>query len=127
MFFAPDAPLRHEFDYLYVSIFDSPRNYIAVIEAFGKKRVGMTREEIVQHTKLTNSGTLTRVLRELETCGFIRTYTEYGKKEEGRGLPAHRQFHAYSLQVHRRRFRRREPVDAPSRHAEKDHMVRARL
>lgn len=83
MFFAPDAPLRHEFDFLYASIFDNPHNHLAVIGALGKKRVGMTREEIARHTPLTNSGTLTKVLRELESCGFIRTYTEYGKKKKG--------------------------------------------
>ena len=83
MFFAPDAPLRHEFDYLYASIFDNPHNHLAVIEALGKKRAGMTREEIARHTPLTNSGILTKVLRELESCGFIRTYTEYGKKKKG--------------------------------------------
>lgn len=83
IFFAADAPLRHEFDYLYASIFDNPHNHLAVIEALGRRRAGMTREEIARHTALTNSGTLTKALRELESCGFIRTYTEYGKKKKG--------------------------------------------
>ena len=81
-FFAADAPLRHEFDYLYASIFDSPHNHIAVITALSTKKAGMTRNEIVSHSSLTNSGVLTRTLRELESCGFIRTFTELGKKKK---------------------------------------------
>lgn len=40
MFFAANAPLRHEFDYLYAWTFDNPHNHLAVIEALGRRRAG---------------------------------------------------------------------------------------
>lgn len=43
----------------------------------------MTREEILAATRLTDSGALTRKLMELESCGFVRRYRAYGKKERG--------------------------------------------
>ena len=83
IFFARDAPLRNEFDYLYASIFEHPHYHIEVIKALGGKKAGMTRAEIAQNSTLTNSGVLTRALSELESCGFIRSFTEYGKKKKG--------------------------------------------
>ena len=45
--FEKDAPLRDEFKYLYASVFKKPENYVKIIEALGTKKVGMTREEII--------------------------------------------------------------------------------
>lgn len=83
LFFAESAPLKNEFSYLYASLFDNPTKYIEVITALGKKKIGMTRQEIAQTTSLFNSGILTGVLEDLENCGFIRGYTEFGKKKKG--------------------------------------------
>lgn len=80
--FAEDAPLKHEFDYLYASVFKNPAKYIKIIEALGKKKVGMTREELIKTTGLTNSGDLTTRLDELESCGFIRKYQAFGMKKK---------------------------------------------
>jgi len=80
--FAKNAPLRDEFRYLYASIFRNPDNYIKIVEALGKKKAGMTREEIIDTTKLANSGDLTTKLEELGSCGFIRKYTFYGMKKK---------------------------------------------
>lgn len=80
--FASNAPLKDEFRYLYASIFRKPENYIKIVEALGKKKVGMTREEIIESTKLANSGDLSIKLEELESCGFIRKYNAYGMKKK---------------------------------------------
>ena len=80
--FAEDAPLKHEFDYLYASVFKNPAKYIKIIEALGKKKVGMTREELIKTTGLSNSGDLTTRLDELESCGFIRKYQAFGMKKK---------------------------------------------
>ena len=80
--FARNAPLKDEFRYLYASIFRKPENYIKIVEALGKKKVGMTREEIIESTKLANSGDLSIKLEELESCGFIRKYNAYGMKKK---------------------------------------------
>lgn len=80
--FEKDAPLRDEFKYLYASVFKKPENYVKIIEALGTKKVGMTREEIINAAKITNSGDLTTKLEELESCGFIRKYYAFGMKKK---------------------------------------------
>ena len=78
MFFAEDAPLRGEFDELYSSLFRNPEPYIHVIDTLGKKLSGMTREELKENGKLSANGNLTKILEDLEYCGFIRRYNNLG-------------------------------------------------
>lgn len=80
MFFYEDAPMKDEFKYLYASLFKNPQNYIDVVSALGNKKAGLTRNELVQETGLSNSGYLTKIIDELISCGFIRKYTVFGKK-----------------------------------------------
>ena len=82
MFFSEDAPLKDEFNYLYASIFRQPKDYISIITALGKKKIGMTREELVEATKIPNSGSFSTKLEELESCGFIRRYNSFGKQSK---------------------------------------------
>jgi hypothetical protein len=82
IFFAKDAPLKDEYKYLYASLFKNPEKYMQIVSTLGKKKLGMTRQEIIEKGKLTNSGALTKQLEELELCGFIRKYVEYGKKKK---------------------------------------------
>lgn len=83
IFFEKDALLRGELDYLYASIFRNPKEYIQIITALGKKKAGMTRGEISRETGIPCSGALSKKLKELESCGFIRLYHEFGKKNMG--------------------------------------------
>ncbi len=81
LFFARDAPLDHEFDYLYAALFKKPEPYIRIVSALGKKKAGMTREELLKATRMADSGNFTTRLEELESCGFLRKYRQYGMKE----------------------------------------------
>ena len=83
LFFGPEAPLTDEFDQLYASLFKNPTSHIAVVTALGAKKIGLTREELSLETGLENCGALTKVLDELEACGFIRAYTMPGKRRKG--------------------------------------------
>lgn len=80
--FAQNAPLKDEFNYLYASIFKHPDPYMDIIHALATKKIGLTRDEIIEKTKQANSGRLTDRLEELECCGFIRKYYTYGKKKQ---------------------------------------------
>ena len=80
--FAKNAPLRDEFKYMYASVFKNPETYIKIIETLGTKKVGLTREELIKLTGLSNSGDLTGKLEELESCGFIRKYYAVGMKKK---------------------------------------------
>ena len=81
IFFAKDAPLEQEFDYLYAALFRKPEPYIKIVSALGKKKAGMTREELLKATHSADSGNFTTRLEELESCGFLRKYRYYGMKE----------------------------------------------
>ncbi len=80
--FASKAPLKDEFRYLYASIFRNPESHIRIVETLGKKKAGMTREEIIEGSGIANTGDLSTKLDELESCGFIRKYYAYGMKKK---------------------------------------------
>ena len=81
MFFNRKAPLRNEYEYLYASIFDNPEKYIKVIEALGRNKEGLTRNDISRETKLPSSGNLTKIIDNLVNCRFIKGYVDYGRTE----------------------------------------------
>jgi len=82
LFFSKNAVLKEEYNYLYRSIFNSPAQYMRIVEALCKKKSGMTRRELLKKTGIANSGSFTKKLEELENCGFIRKYAEFGKKKK---------------------------------------------
>ena len=79
IFFSRNGKLTNEFNLLYASLFKSPEQYINIVTALGKKKAGMTREEIMTATDRQSNGALSKVLDELEYCGFVRKYNGYGK------------------------------------------------
>ena len=80
--FVHDAPLRDEYRFLYASIYKNPTVHLKIVEALGTKKAGMTREEILKNTGLTNSGDISVKLEELENCGFVRKYYSFGMKRK---------------------------------------------
>ena len=82
LFFSEDAPLKQEFEYLFSSIFRKPEDYRLIIQTLSGKKSGMTRNEILAKSGLTGSGMFSQKLKELESCGFIREYHAFGKKEK---------------------------------------------
>ena len=80
--FSENAPLKNEFKYIFSSTFKKPEVYQKIVEALGTKKVGMTREEIIEKTGIENSGALSTKLEELESCGFIRKYYAFGMKKK---------------------------------------------
>ncbi len=81
LFFKANAPLKGEFNYLYRSMFKNYQGYIQIVEALSKKKMGLTRDEIATKTKLSKNGYFSMRLDDLESCGFIRQYHPFGKKE----------------------------------------------
>jgi hypothetical protein len=78
--FRKEAPLCNEFNNLYASLFSNSSQYIEVIRALGKKRKGLSREEILEATGIADGGTITEILQNLEMSGFIRYYAQYPDK-----------------------------------------------
>ena len=81
--FEESAPLRHEFDRLMDTLFAQPAKYVEVLKVLHTKKQGLTRERIAGLIDFGNGGNLTRILLELEECGFIRRYKPFGKQKHG--------------------------------------------
>ena len=80
LIFAENAALGNEFQNLYNSLFKKAENHIKIVEALSSKAKGLTRDEIISASKLSNGGSINRILKELELSGFIRRYRGFGKK-----------------------------------------------
>lgn len=83
LFFAQNAELKAEYQFLFRSLFRDSAVYKRVVELLGSKAKGMTRNEITKGLGLTEGGSLTTVLDNLVNCDFITRYTAFGKKERG--------------------------------------------
>ena len=81
LFFSDEVEsLTHEYQQLYASLFNNPEPYMNVVSALAKKTKGLSRDEISQLTQISSGGELSKLLNELEWCGFIRKYNGFGKQ-----------------------------------------------
>ena len=81
LFFASNAPLRAEYEFLFRSLFSNSDRYRKVVEILTQKFKGMTRKEILETLK-SDGGSLSKVLEDLSACDFIRSYSAIGKKNK---------------------------------------------
>jgi len=79
MFFTPGAMLNLEYGDLYRSLFNRAERHIAVVEALAQKSKGLSRKELLNASGLTDGGSTSSTLEELEQSGFIRRYFPFGK------------------------------------------------
>jgi len=84
LFFSNNAVFKNEFTEIYNSLFKHSEKYILLVISLGEKRMGLSREEILEISRLTDGGSITRMLEELEQCGFIRSYFCFGKKAKNK-------------------------------------------
>ncbi len=84
MFFSKSAPLNNEFNRLFNSIFSDPEYMKLIIKSIGKRRIGITRDEIVKDMNISSNSKLTDSLNALINSDFIIKYTPYreGNKKE---------------------------------------------
>jgi len=80
--FAMDAPLKHEFDELYSSLFKDAASYKKIVTVLARKKCGMTRLELLDALDIVATGKLSEALETLEASGFIRSYRSYGAKRK---------------------------------------------
>ena len=81
LMFNPNGGLYNEFELLYRSLFNNSESYMKVVECLNSKGYGMTRSEIAETSGIKSGKTLTTILDNLESCGFIRRYNNYGCSE----------------------------------------------
>ena len=80
LLFSITGQLHNEFNELYDSLFNNPEPYLKVINVLGTIKVGMPRTELLEKIGLSSGANITRILDDLEACGFIRKYNAFGKK-----------------------------------------------
>jgi len=83
LFFGPDAKLGLEYSRLYASLFKNPEPYMRVVEALGERGRGLLRAELEKICGLPESGKISKILEELEQCGFVRRYRPFGACKKG--------------------------------------------
>jgi len=82
MYFIQGAPLYNEFENLFRSLYKNAESYVKVVEILAIKGIGLSREEISKHSGITDGGSLTKILKNLSICGFIREYKAFGQKKK---------------------------------------------
>ena len=80
--FSNNGFLRDEFTKLYSSLFTNPESHIKIIRAISSKWKGLTRDEIIRQSKLSDGGSINRILDELVYSGFISNYLPFDKKKK---------------------------------------------
>lgn len=83
LFFGQADEMRNEYERLFASLFKRPTRHMAIVEMLGKRKVGMTREEIVGLLSEGSGGEVTHCLEELCDCGFLRRYNMPGTLKRG--------------------------------------------
>lgn len=80
--FSANGLLRDEFSRLYPALFARAENHVAVVRALADSRQGLSRGDIARAAKISEGGTFTRVLEELEQSNFITSYYPFAKKKK---------------------------------------------
>lgn len=82
LFFRKNGVLRAEFDELYNAIFTNSKRYLNVVNLLYNNKDGYTYTEVSKALKIEGDR-LTIILKNLERCDFIISYTQYGNKSKG--------------------------------------------
>lgn len=80
LYFQKDAPLSGEYSRMLASLFRSPDPYRKIIEVLSQHKHGMTRDDICHELKMKTGGNLSKLLKELEQCDFLRSFFTREKK-----------------------------------------------
>lgn len=83
LIFDERGDLHYEYDQLFKSLFKKPDNHVKIIETIAVQRRGLQRTELVEKSGISDGDGLTKALRELEQCGFIRQYKNIATSKKG--------------------------------------------
>ncbi|MCF0207495.1 MAG: ATP-binding protein [Bacteroidales bacterium] len=82
LFFSETGDLRHEYNFLFRSLYRNSELYMRIVETLSKKMKGMTQMEIKEEMGSTGGGDFSQALENLVKCDFVRKYKSYGKKNK---------------------------------------------
>ncbi|MBR2276145.1 MAG: ATP-binding protein [Lachnospiraceae bacterium] len=79
--FKERGELFDEYYNLFHSLYDRPDKHMAILKALAKHRDGLTRADLSKEQEIGGGSVLTKDLRELEECGFIRKFSTLTRGE----------------------------------------------
>lgn len=83
LLFAPQAPLKGEFQNLYAALFKNSELHETIVAGLSAKNKGLSRKEIIAYIGKESGGGLSTALKELIACGFVKQIYSIDKKQEG--------------------------------------------
>ncbi len=83
LIFDERGDLHFEYDQLFKSLFKKPDNHVKVIETIAGQKRGLQRSELAKKAGVSDGEGLTKAIRELEQCGFIRHYKNITTSQKG--------------------------------------------
>lgn len=81
--FTPDSFFSREYERIFVSSLAENKHYKTIIQFLANVRFA-TREELLKHLKISSTGTLSDILKDMELCGFIEKYTPYNLSDNSK-------------------------------------------
>lgn len=83
LIFDEKGDLHYEYDQLFKSLFKNPNNHMKIIETIAGQKRGLQRTDLAAKSGVSDGEGLTKALRELEQCGFIRQYKNFTTSQKG--------------------------------------------
>ena len=79
--FTKEGLLNTEFNELFSSLFHNSDHHLKIVKALAQKRKGLSRDELINKTKLKSGGGFTEILDELIESGFVTMYIPFKRKK----------------------------------------------
>ncbi len=80
--FDENGALHNEHSILFRTLFKNAEKYEALINIMSRRKSGVTRNDLLKGMDSLQGNSLTKALRELEECHFIRKYRDFTKKSQ---------------------------------------------
>jgi len=77
MAFEEHGYLKNEFERIFISQFGKNKNYENIIRYLANRPYGLTRKQLASFPDISNGGTFTSCLSDLETAGLISSYHSF--------------------------------------------------
>ena len=81
--FSETGLLKYEYNNLYKALFTNWENHEAIVACLAQSHNGLTRESILEKSKVAAGGPYTRAMNDLVLTGFVDEYLPFGKKKRG--------------------------------------------
>lgn len=80
--FSKDGILNDEFNQLFASLFDDSQRHMKLIKILSKTNKGLTRNELINQSRLPSGGDFSIKLEELIESGFVTDYPYHQNKKQ---------------------------------------------